>query len=397
MCIHKQLKLELKRILAVAFLLLSSISFFFFGNKGFAAGMSNSPVSQKTIFYLNHSVENTLTIPNDLTYNEIPVGVRLIKSEEEWLRISPNEPCCCYPMFSDFYKGNGLLYNYNAYKLIRNKLKMSNQGSTVCSDSDWAKQLNSIKSSKSNIEKNKLNYYPGFYDQEWFGPELNMVGYWYNDHSMLNFSADTYGEPMIDDNLYDDDEMQRRSIVALSIRIVKSSAIVCGQNNWANEACFYRGQNNSIQFVSNKSDWEKLTLKGKACCCYYQFSSANQEMGFLYNKMAFSELSNDPSISQNGYRLVTEIDWTKLVFCAKENNIQANIFDCEKQDHEQFVVHSIGFYDGAVWFANSSNVCRYWLKSGDQENVVSIYCNSGELKKINSNPLEGYFVQLIKK
>ena len=75
--------------------------------------------------------------PSDLIYNQIPTGVRLVKNEEDWLKLSPYEPCCCYPLFQEIYNGYGLLYNYLAFKLITNKLNISKQGITVCTESDW--------------------------------------------------------------------------------------------------------------------------------------------------------------------------------------------------------------------------------------------------------------------
>jgi hypothetical protein len=346
-----------------------------------------------------NSTYNTSALfqPSDLIYNEKPAGVKLVKSEEEWLRLSPSEPCCCYPQFNDNYKGYGLLYNYLAYKLIKNQLKISNQGITVCSESDWNKQLKEVQNDHSKMEKLKLSYYPGFFDGDWFGPDLKMAGYWYNENSVLNFSQDAYGEAMLDDNLYDDGENKRRSMAALSIRLVKSAAFSCGQNNWGHEASFFKGSNNSIQFVSNKSDWLKYTKKGKACCCYLNFDINNENLGFLYNKTAFQLLINDPSIKNAGYRMVTEIDFLNLIKCAKENDIQSYIFNCEKEGQEQFSIHSNGFYFDDDWFPPNSNVCRYWVRDNSAESsILQVDCNTTATRKIIVDNTHAYFIQLIK-
>ncbi len=335
--------------------------------------------------------------PSDLIYNEIPIGVRLVKSEEDWLKLSSSEPCCCYPQFNENYKGYGLLYNFLAFKLIKNQLKISNQGISVCSESDWKNQLKEIETDHNKMEKFKLSYYPGYFDEDWFGPELKMVGYWYNEHSVLNFSGDSYGEAMLDENLYDEGNNLRRSLAALSIRLVKSPAISCGQNNWCNEVSYFRGSNNAIQFISNRSDWEKYTKKGKPCCCYLNFDIDNENLGFLYNKTAYQLLINDPNIKNLGYRMVSEIDWIKLITCAKENNIQSYIFDCEKEDQTQFTVHSNGFYESHSWISSRSNVCHYWVRDFSSESsVIQVDCNFTTLRKSLVDNSHAYFIQLIK-
>jgi hypothetical protein len=345
----------------------------------------------------SNSITSALFQPSDLVFNEKPAGVKLVKSEEEWLRLSSSEPCCCYPQFNENYKGFGLLYNYLAYQLIKNQLKISNQGITVCTDADWKNQLMEIKANNSKIEKFKLNYYPGYFDEDWFGPELKMVGYWYNEHSVLNFSEDSYGEAMLDENLYDEENYPRRSLAAFSIRLVKSPAILCGQNNWYNEAAYFRGTNNAILFVSNQSDWDKYTKKGKACCCYLNFKRDNENLGFLYNKSAYQLLINDPTIKNLGYKMASDTDWIKLVTCAKEKNIQSYIFDCEKVDQSQFTVHSNGFYEDHSWFPSNSNVSRYWV--ADSNSIISVLqldCISAARRIISVDNSQAYFIQLIK-
>ena len=167
-------------------------------------------------------------IVSDFCYNEIPPGVQLVQTESEWSMLSKTKACCCYPSFNSQNKSLGLLYNYKAYALIKQKLVNDQEGITVCSKEDWGNILKQIEQNHQMIQTLQFNDYPGYYDEDWYTPELGFSAYWHDENSMYTFSKQTYGEPMLDDHLFD----ERQRTCALSIRIVKSSKIYCKKKKY---------------------------------------------------------------------------------------------------------------------------------------------------------------------
>jgi len=96
--------------------------------------------------------------------------------------------------------------------------------------------------------------------------------------------------------------------------------------------------------------------------------------------------------------MVTEIDFLNLIKCAKENDIQSNIFNCEKEGQEQFSIHSNGYFSDDDWFPSNSNVCRYWARDNSSEStILQVDCNTASInKKFPVDNSAAYFIQLIK-
>jgi hypothetical protein len=125
---------------------------------------------------------------SDFCYTEIPQGVQLVSNEEDWLRLSPIKACCCYPDFNSQNKSHGLLYNHKAYQLIKGNLQSEDLEMKVCSKENWNDITSNIHRDVNMTQTLQLNAYAGYFDQVWYLPENEIGGYWYDDHSMINFS-----------------------------------------------------------------------------------------------------------------------------------------------------------------------------------------------------------------
>lgn len=232
----------------------------FYGNENclFTSNNSTDRISKINISYLNTSSNegdgsdpenntiNTahLSISNPISaslseynYNEIPAGVQLVRSESEWLKLSPEKACCCYPEFNDENKSLGLLYNFKAYEKIIVLLNVNNSGMKVCTKEQWNELIAECNSDRNNINKLQLNSYPGYYDEVWYSPKDLFTGYWLDEHALVSFANETYGQPMIDDNVINDESQDsyRQSLAAFSIRLSKSENNLCGEQKWLNE------------------------------------------------------------------------------------------------------------------------------------------------------------------
>ena len=303
-------------------------------------------------------------IVSDFCYNEIPPGVQLVQTESEWLMLSKTKACCCYPSFNSQNKSLGLLYNYKAYALIKQKLLNDQEGITVCSKEDWGNILKQIEQNHQMIQTLQFNDYPGYYDEDWYTPELGFSAYWLDENSMYTFSKQTYGEPMLDDQLFD----ERQRTCALSIRIVKSSKINCNKKKWLNDPIYYRGENNNkgennIKFVSKVQDWIKNSNDGIASCCYLNFDNNNQSYGFLYNYAAYILLKLKPIVyAEENLRVATEIDWNKLISCygVSEDKIGGSFAESLGG------LAPNGFFDGNFWHMpeddkSLESKCSFWV------------------------------------
>jgi hypothetical protein len=187
-------------------------------------------VSKINIEYLNnlkHPEEynginqqaNIILDQNEINFNEIPPGIKLITSEEDWLTYSPLKACCCYPEFDEKNKKLGLLYNYKAYEKVKIYLRNKNKSSIICSKTQWEDIFSKLKSNENNFSELKLNFYPGYYDELWYTPNDYHAAYWVDEYTMVSFSKETYAEPMLDENIINDGESKRQSLIALSIRL----------------------------------------------------------------------------------------------------------------------------------------------------------------------------------
>jgi hypothetical protein len=339
-------------------------------------------------------------------FNEIPPGVQLITSEEDWLKYSPTKACCCYPEFDEKNKYLGLFYNYKAYQKVNIYLHNQNSSSTICSKTQWEDIFSKLKSNQSNFNKLKLNFYPGFYDEIWYTPKDNYAGYWVDENTLVSFSNDAFAEPMIDDNVVNDGNSNRQSLIALAIRVTNSTSSSCDFSKWNKENVNVRGSKNQIKFVSKLSDW-KLYSPNQPCCCYINFDLNNDSNGFLYNYQAYELLKNDPSLKEQGYRVARENDWNSLVTCVKSNGDYKVLFNCEGENYSGLNLVPNGcFYQGS-WTLPEKGYCNYWTTKLNDESVIEFNCANKNDIKISQEPtstlqinqrksLSAYMIRFIK-
>jgi tetratricopeptide (TPR) repeat protein len=347
-------------------------------------------------------------IVSDFCYNEIPPGVQLVQTESEWLMLSKTKACCCYPSFNSQNKSLGLLYNYKAYALIKQKLLNDQEGISVCSKEDWGNILKQIEQNHQMIQTLQFNDYPGYYDEDWYTPELGFSAYWLDENSMYTFSKQTYGEPMLDDQLFD----ERQRTCALSIRIVKSSKINCNKKKWLNDPIYYRGENNNkgennIKYVSKVQDWIKNSNDGIASCCYLNFDNNNQSYGFLYNYAAYILLKLKPIVyAEENLRVATEIDWNKLISCygVSEDKIGGSFAESLGG------LAPNGFFDGNFWQMpeddkSLESKCSFWVGENSSNTYTFVdpenykgnpWPENVTLIKQEKSSSSAYFIQFIK-
>ena len=335
---------------------------------------------------------------SDFTYNEIPPGVQLISNEDDWLKYSPIKACCCYPDFSESNKFLGVLYNYKAYEKIKLYLKNSNSNVSVANKTEWENIFSQIKSDVDNVSKLQLNYYPGYFDQTWYSPTTKTASYWIDENTAVTFSADTYGEPMIDENIINDNESKRQSLAAFSIRIIKSTTNLCDFDKWHKENINVRGNKNQIKFITNLSDWN-LYSPTQPCCCYINFDLNNDSYGFIYNQLAYEFLKNDTDLKEKGYRVALDSDWNSLLECVKNNNDYSSLYNCNSDNFNGLNLIPNGFYDNGFWTQFEQSKCRYW--SGDNYMVNTIQFNCSKMNEINKIDLSNrrtaaYMIRFIK-
>jgi hypothetical protein len=308
---------------------------------------------------------------SDFIFNEIIPGVQFISSEEEWLNLSPNKACCCYPDFNEKNKSLGLLFNKLAFDKV--KIYLLNSRKTICSSEEWKDLFAKIKKDPKKIEDFELNIYPGYFDEDWYSPEANFAGYWMDENTMVSFSNDSYGEPMVDESIYNDGDSKRQSLVALAIRISKSSNNTCETENWLKENINSRGSKNQIKFISKLSDWNTYSPK-QACCCYINFDLNNDSFGFLYNLKAYELLKNDQSLKDQGFRVASENDWKSILECLNNNGGIKNIFNCEGGDVSSLNIMPNGSYDSGSWTMPEKGICNYWISDNNNSRVVELNC-----------------------
>lgn len=321
-------------------------------------------------------------------YNEIPNGVKLVESEEEWLRMSPYKPCCCYPEFDEKNKSYGLLYNNKAYLLIKGILSGSATGSSVCTEEDWTNILDVIKKDKFEFGKMGLNFYPGYFDEVWYSKNDNICSYWMSEYELVTFSHDAFAEPMVDE-ITDD----RITIAALSIRLNKSGQNLCKEDKWIVEPILPRGNDNVIKLITNASDWDKYSSK-KPCCCFLNFDLENEDYGLLYNSLALIELNNDEKLKKDGYRIATKKEWDEILNCRVSNNSYKELFSCENEYKNGFFISPNGFYGNDGWHLPEEGKSYFrFLNDGVG---YSFDCATKSHLQIKTNLTGAYFVKFIK-
>ncbi len=314
---------------------------------------------------------------SDFIFNEIISGVQFVTSEEEWLNLSPNKACCCYPDFNEKNKSLGLLYNKLAYNKV--KMYLLNSRKTICSSEEWKDLFAKIKKDSKEIKEFELNIYPGYFDEIWYSPEANFAGYWMDENTMVSFSNDSYGEPMVDESIYNDGNSYRQSLISLSIRISKTSNITCETDNWHKENINIRGSKNQIKFISKLSDWNTYS-PNQACCCYINFDLNNDSYGFLYNLKAYELLKNDQSLKDQGFRVALEKDWKSILDCLNNNGGIKNIFNCEGGDVSSLNIMPNGSYDLGSWSMPEKSKCNYWISENNNSGVVELNCSDKKFR-----------------
>ncbi len=354
-----------------------------------------------TIDPVNTSISNPISSSlSEYIYNEIPAGVQLVRSEAEWLKLSPEKACCCYPEFNDENKSLGLLYNYKAYEKIVVLLSANNSGMKVCSKEQWKELIAKCNSDRNNINTLQLNSYPGYYDEDWYSPKDLFSGYWLDEHTLISFSNENYGEPMIDDNIINDEteDSYRQSLAAFSIRLSKSENNLCGEQKWLNEPLLERGKGNSIKFISNASDWDKQT-ELTACCAYLDFDFSNDKYGLVYNKLAYDQLlaDKDEVLKNQGYRVATEKDWQALITCCTKQGSLANLYNCEGDNYDGFNLEPNGFYGDTGWTLPEFGMSYFWVGEKGTTTVYRFECETKSgYYSTNGRGKNGFMIRLVK-
>ena len=370
-------------------------------------------VSKINIEYLNklkHPEEynginqqtNVTIDKSEYNFNEIPPGVQLITSEEDWLKYSPTKACCCYPEFDEKNKKLGLLYNLKAYEKVKIYLHNKKNSTAICSNSQWEDifsklQPSRLKSTEDRFIELKLNFYPGYYDELWYTPKDNYAGYWVDENTLVSFSNDAFAEPMLDENIINDGESKRQSLIALSIRVTNTSSSSCDFNKWHKDNINIRGTGNQIKLISKLSDWN-LYSPTQPCCCFINFDLNNDSYGFLYNYQAYELLKNDPTLASQGYRVATEIDWNSILECVEKNGDYNVLYNCEGSNYSGLNLVPNGSFNNGSWTQPESNLCTYWTTKSAIESAIEFNCSSKKDIKISSTSknLSAYMIRFIK-
>jgi len=356
------------------------------GNNNQISNVSNN--TQNITTSTSYAIVNT----SPFNYTEIPLGVQLVNSEEEWNKLSPTKACCCYPNFDSGNKAQGLLYNYHAFMKIANTLKAQGDGTLVLSKDDWDQLLERIKVDRSNVANNSLNFYPGYFDEAWYTSGERFSGYWLDEEKMVSFSHDNYGEPMIDENV----SGERQGFLALSIRVNKTEQNLCKEDKWIVEPILARGYDNSIKLITNAKDWKKYSSK-KPCCCFLNFDYNNEDYGLLYNGFALVELIYDKSIYKKGYRIATQLEFEEIMKCRTSNNSYSEIFNCENQNDDGFFISPNGCYGVDGWHLPEEGKSYFRVLGEGRWNLgYKFDCATKSHEKINAKIDDAMFVKFIK-
>ena len=333
----------------------------------------------------------------EYNFNEILPGFQLITSEEEWQTYSPLKACCCYPEFDEKNKKLGLLYNYKAYERVKIFLNNKKNHSAICSRSKWEEIFSKLKSNADSFSELKLNFYPGYYDETWYTPKDYHAAYWVDQNTMVSFSNDAYAEPMLDENIINDGESKRQSLIALSIRVTNASSSSCDFNKWHKDNINIRGTGNQIKFITKLSDWN-LYSPTQPCCCFINFDLNNDSYGFLYNYQAYELLKNDPSLASQGYRVATEIDWKNMLECVEKNGDYNVLYNCEGSNYSGLNLVPNGSFNNGIWTQPEGNLCTYWTTKSAIESAIEFDCSSKKDFKISntSKNLSAYMIRFIK-
>ncbi len=324
----------------------------------------------------NKEVINDL-VNNSFNFNEIPLGIQFITSEEEWKVNSPLKPCCCYPEFNEKNKHLGLLYNFKAFQKAKSYLQSKQSTSTLCTKSEWDLILKDLKKDPNTFYSHFLNCYPGYYDQTWYSPEEFQAGYWVDENTMVAFSKETFTEPMIDENIINDDESKRQSLIALTIKLKKSTSNLCNIDTWYKENVNIQGDNNQIKFITNPSEWN-LYSPQKPCCCYIDFDITNEHYGLLYNFKALEVLKNDQSLARQGLRIALEKDWNTLVSCIQTNGDYNILYNCQENNYNGFNLIPNGYYEKGSWNSPDKGICTFWCIDNQNPKVIQFNCSNKE-------------------
>ena len=348
----------------------------------------------------NSSSQAVIVPSSNSNYNEIPYGVELISSEEDWLVFSPQKACCCYYMFDEKYKSLGLLYNLKAFEKIKKLLENQSSFERVCTDQQWNNMFNDLKNKRKTINQLNLNAYAGFYDEVWYRAEEMFAGYWINEHTFVSFSGDNLGAPMIDE--FTDTETSngvlRNSIMALSIRLAEAETNQCNESIWFNDVVNVRGSKNIIKFITKSSDWEKY-YNETPCCCYINFDPNYEDYGLVYNLKAYELLKTDEELKQKGFRIATEKDWMSLIACTKNRGTYNSLFNCDETNYSGFNLHPNGYCESNSWKLPTEFSMGYWVGEGGEKKAYIFNCALKEdiqmKENFSFNSFPGYMIRLI--
>jgi len=348
----------------------------------------------------NSSSQAAISPNSNSNYNEIPYGVELISSEEDWLAFSTQKACCCYYMFDEKYKNLGLLYNLRAFEKIKNTLVNQSSDERVCSDEQWKNIFNDLKFKRKTINQLNLNEYAGFYDEVWYRAEEMFSGYWVNEHTLVSFSGDNLGDPMVDDFIDTETSngVLRNSILALSIRLTASETNQCNESKWFKDMVNERGSKNTIKFITKSSDWEKY-YNETPCCCYINFDPKYEDFGLVYNLKAYELLKADEELKQKGFRISTEKDWMGLITCSKNMGTYSALFNCDETNYAGFNLHPNGYCESNSWKLPTDLSMGYWVGEGGEKKAYIFNCALKEdiqmKENFSYNSCPGFMIRLM--
>jgi hypothetical protein len=173
---------------------------------------------------------------------------------------------------------------------------------------------------------------------------------------------------------------------------------------WVANVIYPKGTNNSIKFISNRSEWlenanQKKESKIEPACCYVNFKAENQSYGFLYNWKAYELLKNDPNLKAKGYRVATESDWNQMFACCKEQGTINSIYKCQEDNFDGFIEPN-AFFDGDKWFLSEEMKSRFWVgEEPGRKKIFNFDCTKVGIILMTTNyssNFDAYFIKFIK-
>ena len=157
-------------------------------------------------------------------------GIKLITNQEDWNKLSPSTPCCCYIDFNEGNKEKGILYNAKAVSILMSDQQLNNSDFRIATANDWNKLFENAKKNGSteklyNCDGRNMNGFNlragGYFDQEtWYTPEMGYSGYWVGKDIVYTIDCNSKGE-LMNDEATDEALKERMEYSAFMVRLIK--------------------------------------------------------------------------------------------------------------------------------------------------------------------------------